>query len=126
MSEGDIDKATKELNEAKKHGFQPGRREEKSLGDGYKRRGERFLADARRTHDLAQMQDLMRRADNDLKQAQSLYESVAPFWGGAALAERVASERARAEKTLAEAEQAQQNSQSGASSGPANPSTANP
>jgi len=64
----------------------------------------------------------MRRADNDLKQAQSLYESVAPFWGGAALAERVANERARAEQTLAQAEQAQQNSQSGSASPPsANP-----
>ena len=126
MSEGDIDKATQELNEAKKRGFRAGRREEKSLGDGYKRRGERFLADARRTRDLTQMKDLMRRADNDLKQAQSLYESVAPFWGGAALAERVANERARAEKTLAQAEQAQQNSQSGSASGSAGPPSANP
>jgi serine/threonine protein kinase len=126
MSEGDIDRAKNELNEAQKRGFQPGRREEKSLGDGYRRRGERFLADARRTRDLAQMQDLMRRADNDLKQAQSLYESVAPFWGGATLAERVATERARAEKTLAEAEQAQQSSQPGAPSGSASPSSSNP
>jgi serine/threonine protein kinase len=126
MSEGDIDKAKSELNEAKKRGFQPGRRDEKSLGDGYRKRGERFLADARRTHDLTQMQDLMRRADDDLKQAQSLYESVVPFWGGATLAERVATERARAEKTLAEAEQAQHNSQPGGSSSSASPSAANP
>ncbi|HWE00281.1 MAG TPA: protein kinase [Bryobacteraceae bacterium] len=126
MLEGDIDRARSELNEAQKHGFQPGRREQRSLADGYRKRGERFLAGAKHTHDLGQMQDLMRRADDDLKQAQSLYESVAPFWNGAVLAERVATERARAEKTLAEAEQARQNSQTGDSSGSPNPSGGNP
>jgi tetratricopeptide (TPR) repeat protein len=126
MAEGDIDRARSELNEAQKHGFQPGRREQRNLADGYRKRGERFLADAKRTHDLAQMQDLMRRADDDLKQAQSLYESVAPFWNGAAFAERVATERARAEKTLAQAEQARQNPQTADSSGSPNPPGANP
>ncbi len=108
MALGDIDKARSELNEAQKRGFQPGRREQKNLADAYKLRGERFLRDASKTHDLSQMQDLMRKGDNDLKQAQSLYESIAPFLHGATLAERVAAERDHAEKTLEQAEHAAQ------------------
>jgi serine/threonine protein kinase len=106
-SEGDLDKAESELNEAKRNRFSPGRREQRNLADGYRQRGERWLAGARRTHDMVQMQDELKHADSDLAHAQDLYNGIAPFWNGAELAQRVSLERDRAAKTLAEAQQIQ-------------------
>jgi tetratricopeptide (TPR) repeat protein len=105
MSDGDLDKAEAELNEAKRSGFLPGRREQKAMADGYKVRGERWMASARKAHDLDQMQTAIRRADSDLARAQELYTSVAPFLNGVELAEKVSAERDRAAKTLAQAQQ---------------------
>jgi hypothetical protein len=108
MSEGDLDKAEDELNEAKRNGFRPGRREEAQLANGYKARGERWLAEAHRAHDIARMQDALKHADADLAHAQDLYNSVAPFRNGIEMAEKVSAERDRAARTLAEAQAAQQ------------------
>jgi tetratricopeptide (TPR) repeat protein len=107
MRDGDLDKAEAELNEAKRNGFQPGRREQRDLADGYKARGEKWLAEARRAHGLSQMQDSLKHADSDLAHAEELYNSVAPLFNGVQLAEKVSLERDKAAKTLAEAEQAQ-------------------
>ena len=105
--EGDLDKAQDELNQAKHNGFRPGRREQKQLADGYKARGEKWLAAAKRTNNLAQMQDSLKRADSDLAHALELYNAVSPFFNGVQLAERVSLERDRAAKSLALAKQAQ-------------------
>jgi tetratricopeptide (TPR) repeat protein len=107
MSDGDLDKAEAELNEAKRNRFVPGRREQRNLADGYRLRGERWLASARRTHDMAQMQDALKRADSDLAHAQDLYNEISPFWNGVELAQKVSDERGHAAKTLAEAQQIQ-------------------
>ncbi len=105
MREGDLDRAEQELNEAKRNGFQPGRREQRNLADGYKARGEKWLAAARRARGLSQMQDALKHADSDLAHAQDLYNSVAPLFNGVQLAEKVSLERDQAAKSLAQAEQ---------------------
>jgi eukaryotic-like serine/threonine-protein kinase len=107
MSDGDLDKAEDELNQAKRHGFRPGRREQRQLADGYKTRGEKWLAAAKRNRDLAQMQESLKHADSDLAHAQELYNAVAPFFNGVQLAERVSLERDKAAKSLAQAAQIQ-------------------
>jgi hypothetical protein len=91
------------LNEAKRNGFQPGRREQRDLADGYRVRGERLLAEAKRAHGLSQMQDSLKQADRDLAHAQELYNSVAPLFNGVQLAEKVSLERDKAAKSLAQA-----------------------
>jgi hypothetical protein len=108
MSEGDLDKAEDELNEAKRNGFRPGRREEAALANGYKARGEKWLGEAKRAHDIGRMQDALKHADADLAHAQDLYNSVAPFRNGVEMAEKVSLERDRAAKILADAQAAQQ------------------
>jgi hypothetical protein len=105
MKEGDLDKAEEELNKAKRSGFQPGRREQRDLANGYRARGEKWLAEAKRAHGLSQMQDTLRRADRDLAHAQELYNSVAPLFNGVQMAEKVSLERDKAAKSLAQAEQ---------------------
>jgi serine/threonine protein kinase len=107
MREGDLDKAEEELNQAKRNGFQPGRREQRDLADGYKARGEKWLAEARRANGSSQMMDALRHADSDLAHAQELYNSVAPLFNGVQLAEKVSLERDKAAKTLAQAATAQ-------------------
>ena len=106
MSQGNLNEAEDELNQAKRNGFRPGRREQKDLADGYRTRGERWLAEANRTHDIARMQDSLKHADSDLAHAQELYNSVAPFLNGVQMAEKVSLERDRAARTLAQAQQA--------------------
>jgi tetratricopeptide (TPR) repeat protein len=108
MNEGDLDKAEDELNEAKRNGLRPGRREQAALANGYKARGEKWLAEARRAHDIGRMQDSLKHADSDLAHAQDLFNSVAPFRNGVEMAEKVSLERDRAAKTLAQAQAAQQ------------------
>jgi hypothetical protein len=105
MREGDLDKAEEELNLAKRNGFQPGRREQRDLANGYRARGERWIAEAKRARGLAQMQDLLKHADSDLAHAEELYNSVAPLFNGVQLAEKVSLERDKAAKSLAQAEQ---------------------
>lgn len=107
MREGDLDKAEEELNQVKRNGFQPGRREQRNLADGYKNRGERWLLEAKRAKGLGQMQDLLKHADADLAHAQELYNSVAPMFNGVQLAEKVSLERDQAAKSLAQAQQIQ-------------------
>lgn len=106
MNQGNLDEARDELNQAERNGFRPGRREQRDLADGYRIRGERWLAAAHRTHDIGQMQEALKHADSDLRQAQDLYNQVAPFFNGVQMAERVSTERDRAAKTLLEAQQA--------------------
>jgi tetratricopeptide (TPR) repeat protein len=108
MAQGDLDKAEDELNQAKRDGFRPGRREQRALADGYKTRGERWLAEAKRTRDIARMQDSLKHADGDLAHAQELYNSVAPFFNGVQMAEKVSLERDKAARSLAQASQIQQ------------------
>src|SRR5579863_1128142 len=107
MREGDLDQAEEEFNQAKRDGFQPGRREQRDLANGYRARGERWLAEARRAYGLSHMQDLLKRADSDLAHAQELYNSVAPLFDGVQLAEKVSLERDQAAKSLARAAQIQ-------------------
>jgi hypothetical protein len=106
MRAGDLDKAEAELNLSKRNGFQPGRREQRALADGYTTRGEKWIAQAKRAHDLSRMQDLLKNAVNDLAHAQDLYNQVAPLFNGVQLAEKVSLERDKAAQTLAAAEQA--------------------
>jgi len=54
------------------------------------------------------MEDALQHADGDLKKAQGLYNSVAPFLNGVELAEKVSVERDQAAKSLAAAQLAQQ------------------
>lgn len=103
MKEGDLDAAEEELNQAKRNGFQPGRREQRDLADGYRVRGERWLAAAKRANQLADMQDALKHADGDLAHALELYNAVAPMFNGVQLAERVSMERDQAAKSLAQA-----------------------
>jgi len=109
IQDADLDKAVNELNEAKRNGFQPGRREQKQLADAYRSRGERLLASGRRAHDLSVMQDFYKRAESDLSNAEKLYNSVMPFLHVEELAERVSAERDHLGKILAQAELAQSN-----------------
>ncbi len=106
MSEGNLDKAQDELNQAERKGFRPGRREQRALADGYRAHGERWLAAAGKAQGIAQMQEALKHADSDLAHAEQLYNSVAPFLNGVQLAERMSIERDKAAKTLAEAQQA--------------------
>ena len=74
-----LDEAENELNEAKRNGFKPGRREQKDLADGYRVRGERWLAAAHGAHDVAGMQESLKHADSDLAHAQELYNEGGAF-----------------------------------------------
>jgi tetratricopeptide (TPR) repeat protein len=112
MAEGDLDRAEDELSLAQRNGFRPGRREQKALADGYKKRGDRWLTEARHAHDVGHLEDALQHADVDLAKAQGLYNSVAPFFNGVAMAEKVSEERDKAAKTLAAAQQARQIPQS--------------
>ncbi len=107
MLDSDLDKAEAELNEAQRNGFRPGRREQKALADAYKKRGERWIAVAKKAHDIGRMEDALKKADGDLEHAQSLYNSVAPFFDGIEMSERVAALREQAQRTLAAAQLAQ-------------------
>ncbi|MDP9053535.1 MAG: protein kinase [Acidobacteriota bacterium] len=127
MRDGDLDKAEAELNLARRNGFQPGRREQRDLANGYQARGEKWIAEAQRAHGLPQMQDALRRADSDLAHAEALYNSIAPLFNGVQLAERVSLERDKAARSLAQAEQAEQNGQGEPSANPgANPGKETP
>jgi methylphosphotriester-DNA--protein-cysteine methyltransferase len=108
MSDSELDRAEEELHEAQRNGFRPGRREQKALADAYRKHGERWMAEAKRAHDINQMQDALKHADSDLEHAQSLYNSVAPFLKGIELSEQVSLEREQAQRTLAAAKQAAQ------------------
>jgi tetratricopeptide (TPR) repeat protein len=107
MRDGDLDKAEEELNQARRSGFQPGRREQRDLANGYQARGEKWLVEAQRTPAIGQMQDDLKRADSDLAHAEALYNAIAPMFNGAQLAEKVSLERDKAAKSLAQAQQAQ-------------------
>ena len=100
MRDGELEQAEGELDEAQRNGFRPGRREQRDLANTYRRRGERFLAAAAKAHDMGQMQDALQKADSDLSHAQSLYNKVAPFFDGVAMAEQVLNERGQAQRTL--------------------------
>ena len=104
MTDSELDKAEDELNEAQRSGFRPGRREQKSLADSYRKRGERWIAEAKRAHDINKMQDGLKHADSDLEHAQNLYNSVAPFLNGIELSEKVALEREQAQRLLSAAQ----------------------
>lgn len=105
LNDGDLDNAENELNEAGRKGFRVGRREQKQLADAYKTRGDRWLASAKRAHDIGQMHDSLKHADGDLAHAQELYNSIAPFLNGMELAGKVSAERDKAAKFLAQADQ---------------------
>jgi serine/threonine protein kinase len=107
MRDGDLDKAEEELNQARRNGFQPGRREQRDLANGYQARGEKWLTEAQRVPAIGQMQDDLKRADSDLAHAEALYNAIAPMFNGAQLAEKVSLERDKAAKSLAQAQQAQ-------------------
>jgi serine/threonine protein kinase len=107
MRDGDLDKAEEELNQARRSGFQPGRREQRDLANGYQARGEKWLTEAQRAPAIGQMQDDLKRADSDLAHAEALYNAIAPMFNGVQLAEKVSLERDRAAKSLAQAQQAQ-------------------
>lgn len=107
MNDSELEKAEDELHQAERNGFRPGRREQKALADAYKKHGERWLAEAKRAHDISKMQDALKHADSALEHAQGLYSAVAPFLNGTELAEKVAQQREQAQRTLATAQQAQ-------------------
>jgi hypothetical protein len=107
MRQFDLDNAEAELNEAKRNGFQPGRREQKELADAYRARGERWLAEAKRARENAQMQDALRKANSDLGHSLELYNAVAPMFNGAQLAEAVSLERDKAARILAQGQAAE-------------------
>ena len=106
MRDGDLDKAEEELNQARRSGFQPGRREQRDLANGYQVRGEKWLVQAQHAPGIGQMQDDLKRADSDLAHAESLYNAIAPMFNGVQLAEKVSLERDKAAKSLAQAQQA--------------------
>jgi hypothetical protein len=106
MSDGDLDQAQRELREAERNGFRTGHREDRALADAYRKRGERWLAEANRADGIGHMMDALKRADDDLSKAENLYNAVAPSWDGVKLAEKVSAERDRAAKSLAQAQQA--------------------
>jgi serine/threonine protein kinase len=104
MTDSELDKAEDELHEAQRNGFRPGRREQKALADAYRKRGERWIAEAKRAHDINKMQDGLKHADSDLEHAQNLYNSVAPFMNGIELSEKVSLEREQAQRSLSAAQ----------------------
>lgn len=115
----ELEKAENELNEARRNGFTPGRRETFALAEAYRRRGEKLLASAARIHDIGQMQDALHKADSDLGHAQGLYTQIVPFLGGDQMAERVLEERRQAQKSLDAARLVTESTPAGAtSSGP--------
>ena len=105
MRDGDLDEAEAELNEARRNNFQPTRREQRDLANGYYSRGERWLKEAKSAHGLGQMRDALQHADSDLKHAEELYNQVAPLFNAVQLAENASTERERVAKRLAEADQ---------------------
>ena len=107
LQDSDLDKAEAELNEAQRNGFRPGRREQKALADAYRKRGQKWIAVAKKAHDIVRMETALKKADGDLEHAQNLYNSVAPFFDGIEMSERVAAEREQAQRTLGAAQLAQ-------------------
>jgi serine/threonine protein kinase len=101
MLDGDLEKAEAELGQAKGNGFVPGRRRQKDLADAYRKRGERYLAGAQKSHDASRTQDWLQRGDSDLAHAQTLYTQISSFLDADAMMDRVAAERADVQRTLA-------------------------
>jgi serine/threonine protein kinase len=106
MHDGDLDKAQRELDESRRNGFIPGRRELRALGDTFKKRGERWMMAGQRAHDVNAMKDAIQHAEQDFGQAQALYNQIAPDFNGAELAETVSLEKDEAAKKLAAAQNA--------------------
>jgi len=88
---GELDRAEDEYGQAAKYGFRPGRLQQQTLAEAYRRRGERWAAGARRAHDSEKALDAYRHADSDLEKAQGLYSATAPY--GLAQAEKIGEER---------------------------------
>jgi hypothetical protein len=104
IREGDLDKAEADLTEAKRNSFQPTRREQRDLANGYRARGERWLKEAKSAQGLNQMRDALKHAESDLAHAEDLYNSVAPLFNAVQLAESVSTEREAIAKRLAQAD----------------------
>jgi serine/threonine-protein kinase len=102
LTSGELDRAEEEYGLAAKYGYHPGRLQQQSLAEAYKRRGERWIAAAKRAHDIAKMQEAYQHADTDLEKAQGLYAATAPY--GLDQAERIAAERRDVQSKLSNAQ----------------------
>jgi serine/threonine protein kinase len=75
----DVDRATEAFQNAEKHGYHLGKREQTQLADGYLERADRTWWDSRNVRGLPQEKDQIQRAADDYKRALDLYQQVAPY-----------------------------------------------
>lgn len=85
----DVDRAEDALKAADKRGHPMGRRERGQLADGYRDRGERLMREAVRAAGLPEEKELLKRAEDDLKRAEELYQEIIPFGNASASLRRV-------------------------------------
>jgi hypothetical protein len=74
-----VDRATEAFQNAEKHGYHLGKREQTQLADGYLERADRTWWDSRNVRGLPQEKDQIQRAADDYKRALDLYQQVAPY-----------------------------------------------
>ncbi|HZL57113.1 MAG TPA: protein kinase [Bryobacteraceae bacterium] len=106
MHDNDLEDAQHELDESKRNGFIPRRRELRALADTFKRRGEKWVVLGQHARDIGQMKVALQHAEEDLGHAKNLYDQIAPNFNGAEMADKVSMERDDAAKSLAAAQTA--------------------
>jgi hypothetical protein len=80
----DIDKAEDALKKADRRGYQQGKREKAQLADGYRARAERLMREAVKVANLPEEKQLLERAREDYRRAESMYRDIVPFGSSSA------------------------------------------
>ncbi len=87
----DVDKAAQAYDQATRHGYQLGSRDNLVLADGYLERADRTFWDSRNVRGLPQEKDQLQRSGDDYRRALRLYQEIAPYGNAAAKITRVQS-----------------------------------
>ena len=85
----DADRAEEALKQASKKGHKMGRREKAQLGDVYRDRAEKLMAEADRSQGLPEEKDFLKRSQKDFQRAEELFRDIVPFGGSANSLRRV-------------------------------------
>ncbi len=85
----DADRAEDAIKQASRRGHKMGRREKAQLGDAFRDRAEKLVAEADRSSGLPEEKDFLKRAEEDMKKAEDFYRDIVPFAGSANSLRRV-------------------------------------
>jgi hypothetical protein len=81
----DTEKAEKELSDAERKGYRPGKREKFYLADGYRMQGDRWRSEAARASGQPEEGEYLQRADESYARAEDYYDQAVPFGNSSAM-----------------------------------------